>query len=143
MPISDRLDQIKARHAEMTETVKNLRSENKRMSADNARLREQNVALRIDLARATRTVGGRLTGPALSDIQIAATLLGELHDRLIGEARRTASRAASAALLLAAREVSRTRDRLSQRGHAYPAGAGRGCGPTTRAAHVLGQEATR
>ena len=143
MPTSDRLDQIKARHAEMTETVKNLRSENKRMSADNARLREQIVTLRIDLARTAESRGGRLNGTALSDMQIASTLLGELHDRLVGESRRTASRAASAALLLAAREVSRTRHRLSQRGHTDPVGAGRGCGPTTRAAHVLGQEAAK
>ena len=121
MPYTAPADRIDARRAYTSETVKNLRAENKRMSADNDRLREQNVALRIDLARATR--GGRLNGTALSDIQIAATLLGELHDRLIGESRRTVSRAASAALLLAAREVSRTRDKLSQRGHADPARA--------------------
>ena len=108
MVTSDRL-------AEMTETVKNLRSENKRMSADNDRLREQIVALRVDLARATRTVGGRLNGPALSDMQIATAHLGELHDRLIGESRRTTSRAAAIALRLAAREVLKIRERLSLR----------------------------
>ena len=140
MPTSDRLDQIKAKHAETTETVKNLRAEYKRVTADNARLREQNVALRIDLARATRTSGGRLNGTALSDMQIAAAHLGELHDRLVGESRRTASPAAVTALRLAAREVSKVNIRLSQRGHAYPDGAGSDYGPTTRAAHVLTQE---
>lgn len=116
-PDDRRIDSLEARHAEMSATVRHLRSENKRLSADNARYREQIVALRIDLARATESGEGRLSGPALSDLQIAATLLGELHDRLVGESRRTASWAASTALRLAAREVSRTRGRLSQRGH--------------------------
>ena len=109
-----------ARHAATSEAVKNLRAEHRRLSADNARLREQNVALRIDLARATRTAGGRLNGTALSDMQIAAAHLGELHDRLVGESRRTTSPAAETALRLAAREVLKFHDRLSQRGHADP-----------------------
>ena len=116
-PDDRRIDSLEARHAEMSATVKYLRDENRRMAADNARYREQIVALRIDLARATESGEGRLSGPALSDLQIAATHLGELHDRLIGESRRTASRAAAVALRLAAREVSKIRHQLSQRGH--------------------------
>lgn len=116
-PDDRRINSLEARHAEMSATVKYLRSENKRLSADNGRYREQIVALRIDLARATESGEGRLSGPALSDMEIASTHLGELHDRLIGESRRTNSRVAATVLRLTAREVSKIRDRLSQRRH--------------------------
>lgn len=116
-PDDRRIGSLEARHTEMSATVKYLRSENKRLSADNARYREQIVALKIDLPRAIKPGEGRISGPALSDMEIASTHLGELHDRLIGESRRTASRAAAVALRLAAREVSKIRHRLSQRGH--------------------------
>ena len=116
-PDERRINSLEARHAEMSATVKYLRDENRRMAADNARYREQIVALKIDLTRAIKPSKGRISGPVLSDMEIASTHLGELHDRLIGEARRTTSRAAATGLRLAAREVSKIRDRLSERRH--------------------------
>lgn len=79
--------------------------------------REQITALRVDLARARGLTPGRNAGAVLTDMQIATTLLDELRDRLAGEARRTSSKAASTALRIAAREVTRTRQQVAARAH--------------------------
>lgn len=79
--------------------------------------RTQITALKVDLARARGLTPGRNAGAVLTDMQIATTLLDELRDRLAGEARRTSSKAASTALRIAAREVTRTRQQVAARAH--------------------------
>lgn len=117
-----RIAKLVAEKQDLAAAPKKLKGEVSRLTSENRRYRNQIAALKSDLNRARRKPG-QYPGPALTDMQIAFTHLSELHDRLIGEARKTSSRAAAAALRLAAREVTRIRQQMAQRSHLEDAAA--------------------
>lgn len=114
--MSAELATVKAENSRLRIERKNLQERVRRLSLANERHRQQVGSLRVDLTRARQDLVKWPGGP-ISDLEIATVMLEELRDRLVTESGRTASRGAAVGLRLAAREVSRTRDRVAERGY--------------------------
>ena len=113
--LTTRVDTLLSERRERTADRKKLQERNRDLQKSNDSYRRRLESMKVDLERARNAAPVSGQGPALSDLDIAATMLDDLRDRLAGEARRTSSTAAATALRIAAREVARTKHQLADR----------------------------
>ena len=115
--LAKKVDALTTDRRERTAERKNLMDRITDLQKSNDKYRQRLDGMKVDLERARQGAHSATSRSAMTDLQIATVMLNDLNDRLATQARQTTSAAAATGLRLAAREVVRIRQQLSERNH--------------------------